>query len=64
MPIKIFQAGGKDAIEKMEARDKQVARWLSRTACQTLTVSTATSSVKDTASDEIYQHLIVTFLYD
>jgi hypothetical protein len=62
MPIKIFQAGGKDAIEKMEA---EINKWLAGLAAQRVKhLSTATSSVKDTASDEIYQHLIVTFLYD
>jgi hypothetical protein len=63
MPVKIFQAGGKDAIAKMEA---EINKWLASLAAQRVKhLSTAASSVRDPANaDEIYQHLIVTFLYD
>jgi hypothetical protein len=62
MPIKIFQAGGKEAIEKMEA---EINKWLARLAAQRAKhLSTAACSVKDSDSDEVFQHLILTFLYD
>ena len=62
MPVKIFQAGGEEAIEKMEA---EINKWLGSLAAQRVKhVSTAASAVKDPASDELFQHLIITFLYD
>jgi len=60
MPLKIFQASGHDGIKKMEA---EVTDWL-RGIHIVNRMSTAASSVKDKDNDEVYQHLIITFLFD
>jgi hypothetical protein len=62
MPIKIFQASGKDAIKKMEP---EIDTWLGSLGTKRVKqMSTAASSVKDPNSEEVFQHLIITFLYD
>ena len=62
MPVKIFQAGGKDAIKKMEA---EIDAWLASLGARRVKqMSTAASSARDRGSEETYQHLIITFLYD
>jgi hypothetical protein len=62
MPVKIFQAEGKAAIKMMEA---EVDAWLASLGTKRVKqMSTASSSAKDPRSDEVHQHLIITFLYD
>jgi hypothetical protein len=62
MPVKIFQAGGKDAIKKMEA---EIDAWLASLGTKRVKqMSTAASSARDPGSEEVVQHLIITFLYD
>jgi hypothetical protein len=62
MPVKIFEAGGKDAIKKMEA---EINAWFASLGTQRVKqMTTAASSVKDPGADEVFQHLFVTFLYD
>jgi hypothetical protein len=62
MPVKIFQAGGQDAIKKMEA---EIDTWLASLGTQRVKqMSTAASSVKAPGDKETFQHLIITFLYD
>jgi hypothetical protein len=62
MPVKIFQAAGRDAIEKLEP---EIDAWLASLGVKRVKqMNTAASSVKDSGSDEISQHLIITFLFD
>jgi len=61
MRVKIFEGSGRDGIVRMEA---QINEWLKGlgSSVNVLQMSTAASSVKDPNGDEIYQHLVVTFL--
>lgn len=66
MPVKIFEGSGADGIRAMELK---INDWLGRlTPMNAVTrikeMQTAATSVKDAGQDEIYQHLIVTFLYE
>ena len=68
MPIKIFEGTGRDGIKKMEA---EINKWLAEIGSADMAnrikhMSTAAASVKDPGdvTGEVYQHLIVTFLYE
>jgi hypothetical protein len=61
MHVKIFEGAGKKGIAKIEG---DINTWLKSLGIgiKVVQMSTAASSVKDPDDNEIYQHLIVTFL--
>jgi hypothetical protein len=62
MPVKIFQAAGKEATKKLEA---EIDAWLASLGTRRVKqMNTAASAVRDAGSDETAQYVIVTFLFD
>jgi len=63
MPVKIFQAGGKEQIGLLEI---EINNWLAdvKSDVEVKQISTCVCDVADDPKGEWYQHLVVTIWYE